>query len=249
MTWLARTINETDTLSGRLSDAGTQLLIVVSLAAYAVETLPDLSPAAKARLQTIEVISVGLFTAEYLLRLAVSPSRIGYVTSFFGVIDLLAILPFLLSFGVDLRSLRAFRLLRLFRVLKMARYSEAVGRLHLALRIAREELVLFGGMTAIVLFLAAVGIHYFEHEAQPAAFASVFHSFWWAVVTLTTVGYGDAYPITAGGRLFTLAILLVGLGIVSIPPGLIASALSRAREIQREEKEQDHEPPQGATQK
>jgi len=83
----------------------------------------------------------------------------------------------------------------------------------------------------LLLYLAAVGIYYFEHDAQPETFASVFHSLWWAVATLTTVGYGDVYPMTAGGKLFTFIVLLIGLGVVSVPAGLVASALSKAREM------------------
>ena len=92
--------------------------------------------------------------------------------------------------------------------------------------------MLFGSAALIILYLSAVGIYYFENEAQPEAFKSVFHSLWWAVATLTTVGYGDVYPITAGGRIFTFFVLAVGLGIVAVPSGLIASALSQAREEQ-----------------
>ena len=112
----------------------------------------------------------------------------------------------------------------------MVRYSLAVRRLHRALLIAREELVLFLCVATLLLYFSAVGIYYCEHDAQPEKFASVFHSLWWSVATLTTVGYGDVYPITTGGKIFTFAVLLVGLGIVSVPAGLVASALSKARE-------------------
>ena len=170
------------------------------------------------------------------MRLLVADSRLRYATSFFGFVDLLSIQPFYLALGVDLRSLRAFRLLRLFRILKLARYSAAVQRFHRALLIAREEIVLFSFVTGILLFLAAVGISYFERDAQPDVYCSVFHSLWWAVATLTTVGYGDIYPLTAGGKTFTFVVLLVGLGIVSIPAGLVAAALTKAREeLQHEE--------------
>lgn len=91
-------------------------------------------------------------------------------------------------------------------------------------------------MTAIFLFLASAGIYYFENAAQPESFASIFHSGWWAIVTLTTVGYGDVYPITLGGRIFTFFILMVGVGIVTIPAGLVASALTKARQIEDEAK-------------
>ena len=91
--------------------------------------------------------------------------------------------------------------------------------------------------TLIVLYLAAFGIYHFEHEAQPEQFKSIFHSIWWAVTTLTTVGYGDIYPVTLGGRFFTFVVLMVGLGVVAIPPGLVASALSKAREEEEEARE------------
>ena len=179
----------------------------------------------------MKIATVAIFTAEYLLRLIVADRKLGFVFSFFGIVDLLAIVPFYIASGVDLRSVRAFRLLRLFRTFKVIRYSKAIQRFHRALQIAREEIVLYIIVTVLLLFFAAVGIYYFERDAQPETFTSVFHSLWWAVVTLTTVGYGDVYPITTGGRIFTTFVLLIGLGIVSVPAGLVASALSKAREM------------------
>jgi voltage-gated potassium channel len=120
----------------------------------------------------------------------------------------------------------------LFRTFKIVRYSKAIRRFHRALLIAREELVLFLLVTLLLLYFSAVGIYYFEYDAQPEAFASVFHSLWWAVVTLTTVGYGDVYPVTTGGRIFTFVILLIGLGIISVPAGIVASALSESRDME-----------------
>ena len=84
----------------------------------------------------------------------------------------------------------------------------------------------------MLLFLAAVGIYHFENEAQPEVFSSVFHSLWWSVCTLTTVGYGDVYPITTGGKVFTFFVLAIGLGLISVPSGLVASALTIAREVE-----------------
>jgi len=89
--------------------------------------------------------------------------------------------------------------------------------------------VLFGCIAMILLYLSAVGIYYFENAAQPEKFKSIFHSLWWALATLTTVGYGDIYPVTAGGQFFTFFVLMLGLGVVAVPTGLIASALSQAR--------------------
>ncbi|GAA5505143.1 ion transporter [Novipirellula caenicola] len=229
---LKETVEQSDTRLGRLFDFSIQALIVLSLVTFSIETLPHLSSSYKNILSALELFCVVVFTLEYIARLWVADSKIAFALSFFGVIDLIAILPFYLSLGVDLRSLRIFRFLRLFRILKLVRYNQAVRRFHRALLIAREEIVLFAVVALILLYLAAVGIYYFENEAQPEAFASVFHSLWWATATLTTVGYGDVYPVTVGGRCFTFLVLLVGLGIVSVPAGLVASALSKAREIE-----------------
>jgi voltage-gated potassium channel len=113
--------------------------------------------------------------------------------------------------------------------MKLARYSSAMNRFTRAFKIAKEEIILFSVVTLMLLYLSAVGIYYFENEAQPEAFKSIFHSLWWASSTLTTVGYGDVYPITNGGKVFTFIILMIGLGIVAVPAGLLASALSKAR--------------------
>jgi voltage-gated potassium channel len=229
---LKQIIEQRDTVRGRTFDLAIQALIVVSLITFSIETLPDLSPTLRNLLHAIELITVVIFTVEYILRVIIADNKIRFITSFFGVIDLVAILPFYVTAGIDLRAFRAFRLLRLFRIFKLARYSVAVRRFHRAFLIAREEIVLFFCVTVILLFLAAVGIYYFENQAQPERFRSVFHSLWWAVATLTTVGYGDVYPITAGGRIFTFFVLLIGLGIVSVPAGLVSSALSKAREFE-----------------
>jgi voltage-gated potassium channel len=209
-----------------------QILIVLSMITFAIETLPGLSQASRNWLFRFETFTVLVFSVEYLGRLLYADNRLQFVFSFFGIIDLLAILPFYLALGIDLRAIRAFRLLRLFRILKLGRYSAAARRFHTTLLLAREELILYLAATSVIMFLAATGIYYFERDTQPQAFASVFHSLWWAVVTLTTVGYGDTYPVTVGGRAFTLLVLLAGLGVVSVPAGLMSSALSRARQIE-----------------
>ena len=177
-------------------------------------------------------MTVGLFTLEYVLRVVTSKPRSKFVFSFFGLVDLVAVLPFYFGLGIDLRSIRAVRFLRVFRLFKLARYGRAIKRLKTAFGLIREELVLFSLAAFVLLYLSAVGVFFFERDAQPEEFASVFHSLWWAIVTLTTVGYGDVYPITVGGRIFTAAILAVGLGIVAVPSGLFASALSKAREME-----------------
>lgn len=211
-----------------------QALIVANLVAFAFETLPDLPADWVHFFKVFEVGAVVVFTVEFIARLLLSRPRLSYGFSFLGLIDLIAILPFYLSLGIDLRSVRAFRLFRLVRLFKLARYNKAVQRLHRAFVIVKEELVLFGVASIIVLYLASVGIFYFERDAQPDKFGSVFHSLWWAVATLTTVGYGDVFPITTGGKMFTFFLLLTGMGIIAVPTGLVASALSQAREEERE---------------
>jgi voltage-gated potassium channel len=210
-------------------DFAIQGLIIASLVCFSIETIPGISDSTRNMLRAIEIGTVGIFTLEYSARVIVADNRLSFIFSFYGVIDLLAVLPFYVSTGLDLRSIRALRLLRIFRILKLVRYSKAMQRFAMAFRIAREELLLFLFVTLILFYLSAVGIYYFEHDVQPNEFSSVFSSLWWAVITLTTVGYGDVYPVTIGGRVFTTLILLLGLGIVAVPAGIISSALGKAR--------------------
>lgn len=235
---LKQIVEQNDTPSGRIFDLFIQALIVLSLVYFSLETLPDLRPDSQRLLKAIEVGCIAVFTVEYLLRIAVATPRLRFVFSFFGLIDLAAILPFYVASGVDLRSLRGLRLLRLFRAFKLMRYSKAIQRYHRAFVIAKEELVLFGCAALLLLYFSAMGIYYFETPVQPKEFASVFDGLWWAVVTLTTVGYGEVYPVTAWGKLFTFFILIIGLGVVAVPTGLVASALSEAREEEKGAREE-----------
>ncbi len=235
MSRLKRIVESPDTPAGLVFDLVVQALVILSLVSFSIETLPGLSSTWQKRLDVAEAVVVALFTVEYVLRILVADRKRSFIFSFFGIVDFLAILPFYLSLGIDLRSIRVFRLLRVVRVFKLARYGGAVRRFHRAARIAKEELVLFASVALILLYLSAVGIYYFERSAQPDKFGSIFQSLWWAVATMTTVGYGDVYPVTVGGRLFTFLILMVGLGIVAVPTGLFASALSKARELESDE--------------
>ena len=231
---IRKIVEDNNTRKGKYFDYFIQFLILASLIAFTVETLPDNSKKTIDFLNTFEIICVSIFTLEYILRIYVAKKPLKYIFSFYGLIDFLAIFPFYLRTAHDFRALRAFRVFRIFRTLKLVRYNKAMKRFHIAAGIIKEELVLFLIITAIFIFLASAGIYYFENEAQPELFSSVIHSGWWAVVTLTTVGYGDVYPITLGGKIFTFFILLIGVGIVTIPAGLVASALSKAREIENE---------------
>ena len=161
---------------GKLFDYFIQALIFLSLIAFSVETLPSVSEGTLYILNTFELFCVVVFTIEYLLRILVSEKPLKYIFSFFGLIDLLAILPFYLSKSIDLRALRAFRIFRIFRALKLIRYNKALNRFHLAAKIVKEEVYLFFIVTLIFIYLASAGIYFFENEAQPEVFASVFHS-------------------------------------------------------------------------
>jgi len=225
---LRQVIENNDTGSGRTFDIFVQALIIISLISFSLDTLPDLSESSRRLLASIEVLTVAIFTVEYLLRVIVARQKLKFIFSFYGLIDLLAILPFYISTGIDLRAVRAFRFLRVFRAFKLMRYNLAITRFQKAFGSIREELILFFSTAGLLLFFAAVVVYYCERNVQPEAFASVFHSLWWAVVTLTTVGYGDIYPVTVLGRVFTFIVLMVGLGIVAVPAGLMSAALSRA---------------------
>ncbi len=123
---------------------------------------------------------------------------------------------------------RAFRLIRLVRLLKLFRTSRALNRLIHAMHEVRGELMIFAVVSALMLYVASVGIYIFEHEAQPDVFTSIPVSLWWAVASFTTVGYGDMVPITLGGRIFTTLVLFTGLGIIAVPSAIVTTALLEA---------------------
>jgi len=233
---IRKIVEDNSSRKGKLFDYFIQVLILLSLVAFAISTLPNNTKETIRLLNVFEITCVAIFTIEYALRVFVAEKPLKYIFSFYGIIDFLAIFPFYLRSVYDLRALRAFRVFRIFRTLKLIRYNKALNRFHIAAGIVKEEIVLFLIITAIFIFLASTGIYYFENAAQPEIFTSVIHSGWWAVVTLTTVGYGDVYPITVGGKIFTFFILIIGVGIVTIPAGLVASALSKAREIESNKK-------------
>ena len=225
-------IEDNTTKKGKYFDYFIQALIFLSLVSFSLDTLPNLSEEVRQFLNYFEVFSIIIFSAEYLLRVYVSKKPYKYIISFYGLIDIIAILPFYLNTFLDLRFLRAFRVFRVFRTLKLMRYNKALNRFNLAFKIVKEEIILFFMVTLVLIFITSAGIYFFENEAQPEVFKSVFHSAWWSIVTLTTVGYGDVYPITTGGKIFTFFVLMIGVGLVTIPAGLVATALSKAREIE-----------------
>lgn len=234
MFWLKTTVEGFDTTSGKIFNYFIQILIILSLISFSVETVPNLSKSTKDFLRLFEIISIAIFTVEYSLRIIVAENKLKYIFSFYGLIDLFSILPFYLTKAIDLRGLRAFRLFRLFRAFKLVRYNNAIKRLVDSFLYVKNELMVFLIVVLFLIFISSVGIYYFENPVQPKVFSSIFDCMWWAVVTLTTVGYGDVFPITLGGKILTFVILMIGIGVVSVPTALIASALTKS--ISDEEK-------------
>jgi voltage-gated potassium channel len=205
-----------------------QILIVLSLICFTVETIPGLNSDTYKLLNTLEIIFVAIFTLEYVARIYLAKKKLKFIFSFFGLIDLIAILPFYLSLGFDLRTVRAVRFIRVFRLLKLTRYNSAVNFLRDAFRESKEELLVFSFLASALLYLTSVGIYYFEKDLQPEEFGSVPQALWWSVVTLTSVGYGDVTPISTAGKIFTSIILFLGIGLISVPSAIMVSAFSKA---------------------
>jgi voltage-gated potassium channel len=229
---------------GRWFDRFMIVLIVTNVLAVVLESVESLAAAAPEFFWTFELFSVAVFTIEYLARVWVCTENpeSGYGHPVFGrlrqmatpmaLIDLIAILPFYLAFliPVDLRFMRVFRLLRLF---KLTRYSSAMETLGAVVYGQRRPLGAALLIMLTVLVFASSIVYLFEHEAQPEAFASIPHSMWWGLATLTTVGYGDVTPITSGGRIFGAFIMVLGVGMFALPAGILANGF--ADEIRKRE--------------
>ena len=204
-------------------------LILVSVIAYALET--EFQNAAI--FQHICTAIAVIFAIEYALRVwsaSLQPKgRLGYIFSFYGLIDLLSFLPALLipaaGGGLLLRSLR---LLRLAQILKIKSLRKAILRLNRALSKAKGDLAVSCIFSIFLIFIGAVGMYYVEGKVQPEAFGSIPRALWWSVSTLTTVGYGDVYPITAWGKVLAAFIAFVGITAVAMPAGILAAAFSSA---------------------
>ncbi|MEO0999602.1 MAG: ion transporter [Pseudomonadota bacterium] len=212
-------------------------IIIASAVVLTLETMPDLTPETRTTLRLLEIAILAVFVVEFLTRLACAARPLAYLFSFWGIVDLLACLPALLLIAPDWQAVRALRLLRLLRLIKLFRFAGGIDRLEYALRQTWRELSVLVFLAILTVYLAAVGIYHFESRAQPEQFRSIPESLWWALATLTTVGYGDVYPVTAGGRLFTGLVLIVGLGIVAVPAGVITAALLNAPEPETSEED------------
>ena len=235
-------IGHGEDLASRLVDGVIVTLILLNIAAFIAETDADIHAAFRWEFEIFEIISVVLFSIEYILRLwtavevpyfkrlAPWKARVTLATRPHLLIDLAAILPFFLShmFVIDLRILRALRLLRFF---KLSRYSPAMHSLIRVLSNERKALIGAGLLLITAVLFASTGIYYLEGHVQPQHFGSVPKASWWAIATLTTVGYGDVTPITAAGRLFGGFVMVTGLCILALPVAIISAGF--AQEVSR----------------
>jgi len=224
------------------------ILISLNVIAVVLETMESLASRYSYIFWIFEVFSVIIFTIEYVLRLWTCTiddrykepvkGRIKFALTPLALIDLFAILPFYLPMLIrlDLRFIRALRLFRLFRLFKMGRYSNALKLLSSVLKDKKEELLIAVFSVLILLIVASSLMYFIENEAQPESFASIPSAMWWGICTLTTVGYGDIYPVTPLGKILGALIALLGIGLFALPAGILASGF--AEQIQKRKEKQ-----------
>ena len=215
-------------------DAVLVALIFVSLVATTLESVPALAARWQRPLFWVEAVSIAVFSLEYVLRVMCAVERpearfqhpvwgrLRYALSPLSLADLLAVLPFYLSAFVSY-DLRTLRILRLFRILKLTHYFTALDTLVDVLRMERHALGASYFLVALGIVMASAGVYAFEHKAQPDLFASVPAAIYWSIVTLTTVGYGDVVPITAGGQVMSAFVIMLGVGTMTIPTTIVAT--------------------------
>jgi voltage-gated potassium channel len=210
-------------------------LILVSALGLILESVASIRLIAGPAFTIIELVTVAVFSAEYLVRLwtiTENPryahpvrGRLRWAVSPLALLDLLAVLPFYLPFiTADTRVLRLVRIFRLARVAKFGRYNRAAGLLVEAARERREQLTISAIFIGMLLVISSSLMYFAENEAQPEVFSSIPAAMWWAIVTLTTVGYGDTFPITAAGRILAAATAILGIAMLALPTAILTSA-------------------------
>ena len=216
-----------DTPAGRLFDVCLLIAIATSVVVVLLESVPSIHARYGDLLMAAEWGFTILFTIEYVLRLMVVSTPWRYATSFYGVVDLLAILPTYLSTVIpgsqELLVIRALRILRIFRVLKLGEYIEEAGYLRQALRSSRRKITVF--VTTVLTLVLIIGALMHLVEGPQSGFTSIPMSIYWAIVTLTTVGYGDVAPQTAAGRVLASVVMIIGYGIIAVPTGIVTAQL------------------------
>ena len=238
--------------ASRIFDGFIMALIALSVLSIVLESFESLAQRYEAIFSAFEAFSVCVFTAEYALRIVTAdllyPSsrhpRLRYVFSFMAVVDLVTILPFFLPFvSADMCFLRMFRFLRiarLLRVFKLGRYVEALHVIGEVIAQSASQLVMSIVICSFVMLFSSIVMYTVENPVQPEQFPNILASLWWAICTLTTVGYGDVYPVTAAGKLFASIISLVGIGIIAIPTGIISAGFTTMLGKKSEDIEQRH---------
>lgn len=223
-------IFEADTPAGKAFDVALLIAICLSIVAVSLESVPMINARYGSQLLVVEWIFTVLFTVEYLLRLISVRRPLAYARSFYGIVDLLAVLPTYLSLffpgAQSLLVVRTLRLLRVFRVFKMARYLAEADVLGLAIRQSGRKIVLFIAMVMTIVVI--MGALMYLVEGPEHGFKSIPTGVYWAIVTVTTVGYGDVSPETPVGRFFAALLMLTGYGILAVPTGIFSAELIRA---------------------
>lgn len=211
------------------------ILILLNVVAIVIESSKNMSDSLISFLWYFEIFSVVVFSIEYLMRIYVSDmthpasnkfkSALKFIFSFYGLIDFLAIAPFFLPFIIktDLRFMRILRLTRFLRILKMNRYNNSLLLIGTVVKERKQELAMTGFVAFLVLLVSSFLMYHEEGEIQPEMFSTVLSAFWWAVATLTTVGYGDIFPVTALGKFISGVIAILGIGIIALPTGIISA--------------------------
>jgi voltage-gated potassium channel len=224
-------IFEADTPGGKAFDVALLLAILLSVAAVLLESVADIRVRHGAALRTVEWVFTILFTVEYILRLICVGRPTRYAMSFFGIVDFLAIVPTYLSVllpgAQSLIVIRALRLLRVFRVLKLAHFVGEASMLRAALHASSRKIVVFLG-TVLTLVLI-IGALMYLIEGERHGFTNIPKSIYWAIVTMTTVGYGDIAPATVLGRFLASAVMIIGYGIIAVPTGIVTVELAGVR--------------------
>jgi len=220
-------IFEADTPAGKAFDVALLAVILASVAAVMLESIAEVRAAHGTALRAAEWIFTALFTVEYVLRLLCVRRPLGYATSFFGVVDLLAVLPTYVSLVLPgtqaLVVVRAVRLLRVFRIFKVARYVHELSALARAVRATRAKIAVF--LFAILSATLVLGTAMYVVEGEPSGFTSIPRAVYWAIVTVTTVGYGDLAPRTALGQFLAALAMVLGYSLIIIPAGIFSAEL------------------------
>ena len=244
---LIRDDDENDVYSN-IFDGTIIALIVINVLLVVLDTFNIPSPYDTIS-GVIETVSVIIFTVEYLARVWVADlrfpgmtpfrARLKYIFSFMALVDLIAILPFYVPFiiPVDLRVLRALRLVRLFRLFKVGRYTTAFTTIADVFKRKAHQLISSLLVVGLLMVIASILMYNVEHDAQPGVFDNALSGLWWAIATLTTVGYGDIYPVTVAGKILSAIIALLGIGLVAVPTGIISAGFMEAVEKPEDDEE------------